>query len=60
MIFLESPILGEPKEAWTAWLAELRTLDQRDESVRFAVRTAEISVRAMEQAERQYGACEAA
>ena len=59
MIFLESPILGEPKEAWTAWLAELRTMDQRDESVKFAIRNAEISIEAMEQAEAQYEACAA-
>ncbi|WP_071360842.1 hypothetical protein [Massilia timonae] len=59
MIFLESPILGEPKEAWTAWLAELRTMDQRDESVKFAIRNAEISIDAMEQAEAQYEACAA-
>lgn len=60
MIFLESPILGEPKEVWTAWLAELRTMDQRDESVKYAIRNAEISIRAMEQAEAQYAECEPA
>ncbi len=59
MIFLESPILGEPKEAWTAWLAELRTMDQRDESVKYAIRNAQISIDAMEQAEAQYEACAA-
>lgn len=50
MIFLESPVLGEPKEAWITWLAELRTMSQRDESVKFAIRTAEISISAMEKA----------
>lgn len=60
MIFLESPILGEPKEAWTAWLAELHGMDQRDQSVKFAIRTAEISIRAMEEADSKYAELQAA
>lgn len=47
MIFLTSPDLGEPKEVWEAWLVELSAMDQRDDSVKFAIRRAEITLKVM-------------
>jgi hypothetical protein len=48
MTFLEGPKLDEPKEVWVAWLARLRTMNQRDISVEFAVADAEQIIRAIE------------
>lgn len=49
MVFLDGPSLGEPREVWDAWLTELRAMDQQDESVQYAIRNTEITIRAMDE-----------
>jgi hypothetical protein len=51
MIFLESPALSDPKETWVAWLAQLRTKNQRDVSVKFAIKRAEQIIAELDQYE---------
>lgn len=41
MIFLDGPCIGESKEAWEVWLKDLSTMNQRDESVKFAIKLAD-------------------
>ena len=48
MMFLESPDLGDPKEVWVDWLSQLRTMNRRDESVKFAIRRAEAVIAEMD------------
>lgn len=48
MTFLESPELGDPKESWADWLAHLRTLNQRDVTVKFEINRAQRVIRQME------------
>jgi len=51
MKFLESPDLGDPKEVWVDWLSQLKTMDRRDESVKFALRRAEAVIAELESLE---------
>lgn len=51
MIFLESPDLGDSKETWVNWLAQLRQMNRRDSSVVFAIKRAERIIQEMEKIE---------
>lgn len=51
MMFLESPAVTAPKHEWEAWLATLMTMNPRDETVRFARRSAESMLRRLSKAE---------
>ncbi|CAB3752434.1 hypothetical protein [Paraburkholderia humisilvae] len=48
MKFLESPDLGDPKEVWVEWLSQLKAMNRRDESVKFAIRRAETVIAELE------------
>lgn len=47
MMHLTGPVAGDSKEEWEASLAELHQLDENDESVRFEIRIAEITLAEM-------------
>jgi hypothetical protein len=48
MIFLESPDLGDPREQWIEWLSQLKCMNQRDISIKFAISRAEQIIKEMD------------